>query len=427
METVDRGVSEQSSLPPRLKILHILDHSVPLHSGYTFRSQSILREQRRNGWQAIALTSPKHEQSRKIAPEPCEEVNGFRYYRSGGVRQQIPLVSEMKLMNRLYRRICEVASLEHPDILHAHSPILNGIPALWAGRRLRIPVVYEIRAFWEDAAVDHGTYSHNSWKYRLVRLAETSVCHHASQIGILCEGLKQDLIQRGIPEGKITVVSNGIDPEEFADGEADVEYQQEWDLNGKEVVGFLGSFYRYEGLDLLVDAFAQIADRRKNARLLLVGGGETEAELRDQIQNLGLQDRVILPGRIPHERICDVYALCDVLAYPRNSARITELVTPLKPLEAMAAGKALVASNIGGHRELIQPGQTGILFPPRDRQALARSIEELLNDRQLRQTLGEHARRWVHREHSWAKTTAVYEHIYHTALVDRLRYPDVMK
>jgi glycosyltransferase involved in cell wall biosynthesis len=178
------------------------------------------------------------------------------------------------------------------------------------------------------------------------------------------------------------------------------------------VIAFIGSFYRYEGLDLLVQAFAQLAAAFPGLVLLLLGGGEVAGELRDQIRQLGLEDRVLMPGRVPHERIPGVYALTDILVYPRRSMRLTELVTPLKPLEALAMRKAVVASDVGGHRELLRDAETGLLFPGGDVAALAERIARLLNDQPLRERLAEQGRQWVLQEHSWQKTTAPYETIY---------------
>jgi PEP-CTERM/exosortase A-associated glycosyltransferase len=410
--------------PASPKILHILDHSLPLHSGYSFRSESILGAQRNRGWQPVVLTSLKHEESWKGPKQEREEINGFTYYRTGALRPGgSPFPAEVRRMNALARRMREVAAIEKPDLLHAHSPVLNALPALRVGRQLGIPVVYEIRAFWEDAAVDHGTYAQNSWKYRLVRWMESQVCRRADQVTVLCQGLKEDLIRRGIPAGKFTVVYNGIEPARFQLRESDAEYRQTWKVAGKNVIGFIGSFYRYEGLDLLVDAFARLVVSRPDVVLLLVGGGEMETQLKAQIQRLKLEDRVILPGRVPHDRIPGVYALMDILVYPRYSMRLTELVTPLKPLEAMAMGKALIASDVGGHRELIHHGQTGLLFPAGDTATLAEMLDRLMNDPEARKHMGEQESVWVRREHSWDKTTAVYAEVYARALEDRSAGP----
>ena len=412
--------SFQASSLPSLKILHILDHSLPLHSGYTFRSHNIFQAQRNIGWNPVIVTSPKHEESWKGNWEPQEQINGFRYYRTGPISNNcIPFKAELHLMRTLVRRIREVAQREKPDIIHAHSPVLNAIPALWAGRKLGIPVVYEIRAFWEDAAMDHGTYAEGSWKYNLTKFIETWVCKRADQVAVLCNGLKNDLSKREISSQKITPVFNGINPDDFRPCELDTEYQKAWNLEGKTVIGFIGSFYRYEGLDLLINAFSHLTSKPPSLMLLLVGGGEMENELKAQIRRLNIEDRVIMPGRIPHDRIPGVYALIDILAYPRYSMRLTELVTPLKPLEAMAMGKALVASDVGGHKELIQHNKTGLLFSAGNETALADALERLLNDDSLRKNIESKSSNWVKKHHTWEKTTSVYENIYANALEGR--------
>lgn len=400
-----------------MKILHILDHSLPLHSGYTFRSQSIFRAQRARGWQPLVVTAPKHEQNWKGAWAPREVIGDFTYYRTGPIEEsRVPFLTERRMMCALTRRILEVAEAEKPDLLHAHSPVLNAIPAIRAGRKLGLPVVYEIRAFWEDAAVDHGTYAEDSCKYKLVRGIETRACRQVDQVAILCNGLKYDLVKRGISEDKITPVFNGVNPDDFKPSPPAADFQQAWNLAGKTVIGFIGSFYRYEGLDLLVRAFADACREDTDTVLLLVGGGETQGELKQLIAELGISERVIMPGRIPHERIPGVYALLDVLVYPRYPMRLTDLVTPLKPLEAMAMGKVLLASDVGGHRELIRHGKNGLLFPAGNADALAKALREVLNDPKLCDYIRQQAPEWVVQHHSWKITTAIYEEIYAKAM-----------
>jgi len=400
-----------------MRILHVLDHSLPVHSGYSFRSQSILLAQRARGWDVAAVTSPKHEADFGPEAPPHEVIGGVAYYRTGATPvSRIPFVGERALIDALARRIEEAAAIESPDLLHAHSPVLTALAALRAGKRLGLPVVYEIRAFWEDAAVDHGTYVQGSWKYRLTRAAETWACRRVDRITVLCGGLVEDLAARGIARERMTVIGNGIDPERFAPSAPDEEYRRIWALGSRRVAAFLGSFYRYEGLDLLLEAYAGIRRRYPDLALLLVGGGETERELKERARELGVQDGVVFSGRIPQERIPGVYALADVLVYPRYRMRLTELVTPLKPLEAMAMGKALLASDVGGHRELLQDGRTGILFQPGDPGSLAEALGRMLEDSSLRRKLADEGRAWVNAERSWAKTTMPYGEVYAAAL-----------
>ncbi|PID78162.1 MAG: glycosyltransferase, exosortase A system-associated [Deltaproteobacteria bacterium] len=405
-----------------MKILHILDHSLPLHSGYTFRSQNIFEHQKKSGFSTIILTSSKHEESLGYGHKPCEIIDGVNYYRSGSVSgASLPFISELKLMRRLYKRILFVAGEEKPDLIHAHSPVLNAIPSIWASRKLGIPLVYEIRAFWEDAAVDHGTYAENSFKYNLVRRIETYVCKKADHVCVLCRGLQSDLQERGIDTGKITPVYNGINPDHIKPVEPDCEFKKEWNPGNRIIIGFVGSFYRYEGLDLLVSSFARLAEKNDNIMLLLVGGGETEKELGTIAEKAGIKDRVIMPGRIDHSKIAGVYSLIDILVYPRYSMRLTELVTPLKPLEAMAMKKAFVASDVGGHKELIIDGETGLLFRAGYEDGLVEKLEMLINSPEKRGALADKGYNWVRANHTWEKTTSVYKDIYSDLKNERMK------
>lgn len=400
-----------------LRILHILDHSLPVHSGYAFRSQAIIRAQQGRGWQPSVVTSPKHYESWKQGWVPHEKVGDLQYYRTAGiVLGTRPLEKELRIMMALGRRVSEIIRQEKIEVLHAHSPILNAIPALWAGKRAGIPLVYEVRAPWEDAGLDLGTYGQRSLKYKIVKMLESWVCRRSHHVAVICQGLRDDFVQRGIAGEKVTIIPNGVDVEAFQTCAPDAAFAAQWNLQGKKVVGFLGSFFHYEGLDLLVDAIARVVRQDSDVVLLLVGGGVAEAALRAQVRRLQIEPHVIMPGPVAPERIPGVYALVDVLAYPRHSLRLTEIVTPLKPLEAMAMGKALVASDVGGHRELIRDEQTGLLFPAGQVDALAAVLQRVLLDPTVRRTLEQQGPEWVRRERSWEKTTEGYTEVYTRAL-----------
>ncbi len=405
------------SLVHNMNVLHLLDHSLPLHSGYSFRSRNLLEAQQRMGLCPVALTSPRHNREANEALRPFEDIENIRYYRSPSIHGGIPgPAADLNLMRILSKRCRQVCRTAQAQLIHAHSPILNCMPAFPVGKSLGIPVVYEIRAFWEDAGVDQGTYRENSLKYRAVRALETWACRRASQVMVICNGLKQDLESRGIDSNKITIIGNGIDIAGFQPCEPDAVLRKEYDLYNKKVIAFMGSFYHYEGLNLLVDAFKTIAMRRSDTVLLLIGGGAEDEKLKAQVRSLNLEGKVQFPGRIPHERIPAIYALSDILAFPRYSMRLTELVTPLKPLEAMAMAKPLVASNIGGHRELVRDGKTGLLFEPGSKESLAKALELLLDNPELGKTLGQQGRDWVSRERTWDKVTAPYPQVYEKAL-----------
>lgn len=393
-----------------MRVLHVLDHSIPLQSGYTHRTRAILREQRRLGWETSHLTSEKHPS--EVLEEEVEGLVFHRTLPTGGLSGSLPVVRQLAVIRSLERRLSDVAKRVKPDVLHAHSPALNGVAALRVGRALGIPVVYELRAFWEDAAVDHGTSGEGGLRYRLSRGLESRVLKRADWVTTICEGIRADIVARGVPASKVTVIPNAVDVEGFTvERNRDEALARELGLNGAPVVGFVGSFYGYEGLALLLEALALLRDRGKKVQALLVGGGYEEERLRERARALGLGGQAIFTGRVPFERVRAYYDLIDLLVYPRLPMRLTETVTPLKPLEAMAMGKRLLASNVGGHRELVRDGETGFLFEAGDRTDLARKLEGLLSQ-DADEALRQRARRFVEGERTWARSVARYRPVY---------------
>jgi len=399
-----------------MRILHILDHSLPLHSGYVYRTLGIVNQQRALGWEPVLLTSGKH-----YAPgPPRERIGEWEFLRTRmptGFSAKLPWFRELKIVGDLDRRLDEVIGEVRPQILHAHSPVLNALPAIRAGRRHAIPTVYEVRALWEDAAASHGSYGRAGLRYRATRIVETRALHRADAVTTICEGLRADAIARGIPGEKITVIPNAVDRNKFAGpGIPDSILAGRLGLSGKIILGFFGSFYAYEGLDLLLRAVPNLRHQRGDIAILLAGGGPEEDNLRALARELGLGDSVVFAGRVPHEEMRRYYDLVDLLVFPRVSTRLTELVTPLKPLEAMAQERIVVASSVGGHRELIRDRETGYLFPPGDPRHLAEGVLAALADRDSWPRMRAQAIEFIDSERSWAHSVARYGEVYRRIL-----------
>ncbi|MGE0179379.1 MAG: TIGR04063 family PEP-CTERM/XrtA system glycosyltransferase [Sphingomonas sp.] len=392
-----------------MRVLHVLDHSLPMQSGYTFRTRAIVKAQLARGWEVACLTGPRQAAG---ASDP-EIVDGITFYRTPKPAAGPSPLAEWREIRAVGARLDRLVREWRPDQLHAHSPVLTALAALPVARRHAIPLLYEIRAFWEDAAVGNGTGREGSARYRLTRLLETHAAGRADAVAVICEGLRDDLVRRGIPAAKIMVSPNGVDLTLFGKPPArDEAFARALGLDDAEVVGFIGSFYDYEGLDDLIAAMPLLAARRPKARLLLVGGGPMEAALRAQAQASPAADRICFAGRVPHQEVERYYALVDVLAYPRKAMRLTELVTPLKPLEAMAQGKLVAASDVGGHRELIADGVTGLLFPPDDPAGIAAALADLFERRGEWDARRAAARAFVERERNWASNISRYEPVY---------------
>ena len=404
-----------------MRVLHVLDASLPIVAGYTTRTASILEAQAALGAEPVALTG-----LRQGSLVDREMVNGILHHRTtvpdglGGFAQT-HLVGEALEMGLLAHRALQIHRENSYEIIHAHSPVLTGIPALAVARRLGVPSVYEIRAFWEDAAVDQGKGTEHSARWHAIHALETALCRGVDAVVALCEGIRRDLVGRGVPEERIAIVPNGVDTRKFAPRRRDEALADRYGLRGKIVIAYVGKLFRFEGVRLLLDALSRLIGADDRIRGLIIGHGEAESELREQHEKLGLQGKVILGGTVPPADIPALYGLADVLAYPRERRRITELTTPLKPLEAMSMAKPVVVSDVGGLRELVTDQVTGLFFKAGDVEDLARVLGQLCRDGDLRRRLGERGRAEMIRHRSWSTITQRYQAVYEAAAERRMR------
>ena len=395
------------------RVLHILDHSLPLHSGYSFRTRAILTAQQNVGIEVRGITGLRHTGE---ASDP-EVIDGLKFHRTPGIASGPVGLREWREIGLLASAIERLCGQWRPDVLHAHSPALCGAAALRAARKLDLPLVYEIRAFWEDAAVGNGTGKAGSPKYLLTRSLENHVVAGADAVVTICQGLRDDLIARGTAAARIAIAPNGVDLSMFGDPlPHDPAFAAKLGLGDGPVIGFIGSFYDYEGIDDLIAAMPLLTRDHRDARLLLVGGGPCEEALRRQAKASPAAAAIHFVGRVPHSEVERYYALCEIMAYPRKASRLTDLVTPLKPLEAMAQGKLVAASDVGGHRELIADGVTGTLFAPDSPVACAAALADLLDARSAWDNRRATARIYVETRHDWAINVQRYQDVYQKLL-----------
>lgn len=364
------------------------------------------------GYAVAGITSDKQgnvEKDREI-------VEGLTFYRTNvwsEYLKSLPILNQVETVYGLKRRLSTIVKEFKPDIIHAHSPSLTALAAKFVAKKYNIPLIYEVRAFWEDAAVDHGTHRVSSLRYRVTRWLDTYLFQTIDSIVTICEGLRQDILDRGVDTDKVTVVPNAVDSRPFvADLERAKELRKELQLDDKIVLGFIGSFYQYEGLIFLLDALKLCVKRFANVRLILAGGGPEEANIKHRIKALKLEEHVILIGRVEHDQISTLYQLFDVCVYPRHKIRLTDIVTPLKPLEAMAHNCVVLASDVGGHLELIDDQVTGILFKAGSKEDLAKKLEYIVSQPELRANMIRNGAKFVERERNWQLNIKKYQALY---------------
>jgi len=394
------------------KIFHVFDHSFPIGDGYANRSGEIVRFTRRIGWQTVHLTSAKQGPT----PSETQTVNGLEFFRTQPASRpwdRLPMMNQWTVVTTLRRRLDELVRSERPALLHIHSPCLNALAALPIAHRYGIPLIYEVRALWEDGAVDSGTCREGDLRYRLSRALETHVCHRANHVVTICEGLQREMLGRGVRADRITVAPNSVDLSRFGTArERDEEWAGSLGLTAGKTFGFIGSFFPFEGLDVLLRAVPLIRAQEPQARFVIVGDGPEAPRIRALTRELAIEKEVLLTGRVPHAQVERYYGLIDVLVYPRVSKRVTELVTPLKPLEAMAQGKMVIASDVGGHREMVFSGRNGLLFKAGDADSLAQVAVDLLTHPDDWPALRESGRTYVTASRSWERNVQVYDQLY---------------
>jgi PEP-CTERM/exosortase A-associated glycosyltransferase len=368
------------------------------------------------------VTSPLHQQDDPTGQDTA--VGGISYLRTipakslaaRAIQNRWPFLRELSVVGLLQKRIKSILRAGKFDIVHAHSPALCGLAGLRAAKACGVPFVYEIRAFWEDAAVDQNKTKAISLKYALGRKLETYVTRHADAVVGIAKFILKELESRQIDPEKMFHIPNGVDSERFKPRARDEALAAELGVTNVPVLGFLGTFFPWEGVSWLVRAATQLKKQGQPFKLIIVGDGADASEVRKAIQEENAADFVSYLGRVPNNQVERYYSVMDVLVYPRKSVRIAELVTPLKPLEAMALEKAVLGSSVGGIRELIDPGVTGELFTPGDIDDFCRQATRLLQQQDLRHALGKKAREKIAKEKNWKSIVSGYINVYEKAI-----------
>ncbi|MEO8229106.1 MAG: glycosyltransferase family 4 protein [Chloroflexota bacterium] len=386
------------------RVLHLLTNSVPYRqAGYTVRTQSVGRSQQAVGLDPQMATRAGFPRSAGVRGAPASDVvDGLTYWR---LEPDLELgTGPVDVAVRTAEAARSLVERLRPAVLQPTSNHLNALVALALRDRYRIPVVYEVRGFLEETWRSRlGEEVAESDRYRATREAETAAMREADAIVTLSETMREDILARGgVQAERIVVVPNAVDVARFEPGPRDAALASRLGLGDEPVIGYISSFTAYEGIRYLIEATAELRRRGRRVRCLLVGDGEERLTLEAAARSADLPDgSVIFTGRVAHDRILDYYRLIDVFVVPRTNDRVSQLVTPLKPYEAMATERALVVSGVAALREIVIDGETGRTFTPEDPMSLADVLEPLLDDPAERGRLGAAARRWVAANRTW--------------------------
>ncbi|MGA1875368.1 MAG: glycosyltransferase family 4 protein [bacterium] len=399
-----------------MRILHVLDHSLPYVTDYSLKGRYIIKLQKDFGLNPVVITSPSHA----LVSNPIELIEGVFHYRtflpeeSTPPRRGCPFLKERLSIVSLGQAIYRVASKQKIDVIHVHSPAFNGIAALEAGQKRNIPLLYEIHDFGEKGLPKHAPGMREPVTQALRKGLDRYLCQQAGAVVITEKGLRERMIEEEISEEKIYTVSYGDDSSLLKPIQNEEEIQKRYNLQNSPVIGFIGSLFNHEGADCLLQAFLKVREKIPETKLLLIDDGHGLPKARAAWHDVS--GHIIYVGQVKQKDIQRYYSLIDVLVYPQLKMNTGEDSSIQQPMEAMALGKAIIASDMSSLRKLIIDKKTGLLFKAGDISDLAGKCLKLVINKHLRQTLGDCARFQMAQDRKWLQVMAQYLRAYKNLL-----------
>jgi glycosyltransferase involved in cell wall biosynthesis len=400
------------------RVLHLVSDALPsVSAGYTIRTHEIVRAQRAAGLDPHVVTrcgfpvTQGHLDGRRLV-----EVDGVPYHRL------LPWLlpghgdADPRLAARGEKLAAALTEKLRPAVLHAASNFANARIALALGQRYGLPVVYEVRGFWEDTWLSRHQQNARlaeSELYQRIRAAETGCMLAADLVVTLGEAMREEIEARGVPARKILIVPNAVAGDFLEPLPDAANLRAELGIGPDDfIVGVVSSLVPHEGIGTLLEATAILRARRVPARALIVGDGPERTALQRQAAGAGLAQAAVFTGRVPTAKVRQFHALLDVFVIPRTPDRVCQLVTPLKPVEAMASGLCVVTSEVKALTEIVKHEVTGMQTVPQDPVSLADCLERLFYSPDIRRKLGDNAREWVSGDRTWARNAARYKDAY---------------
>ncbi|GAA1485098.1 glycosyltransferase [Brachybacterium fresconis] len=388
-------------------VFYLLHNSLPHNSaGYATRTHGLLSELNRIGWNVDGVTRlgyPYDMPGKAELPDvPLHDVVGNVDYRRLLTGRQVEKKNPLFYYTERYSKaLLELAKQERPAIIHAASNHWNGLTAVKTARQLGIPSIYEVRGLWEVTRGSRNPEWAQSNMFKYIARMEADAAKGATRVFAITEALRDEMISRGVDGDKINIVPNGVDTSRFTPIPKDEELASQLGVAGKTVIGYVGSVLDYEGIELMLEAAEVMNRTREDFHVLIVGDGAELERFQNYVEEHELEHVVTFTGRVPHEDVERYYSLIDITPFPRLSLPVCEMVSPLKPFEAMAMGKAVVSSDVAALKEIVTPGVNGYLHEKGSTESLIEQLTRLLDDPEHTRLIGAQARDWVVENRDW--------------------------
>jgi len=405
------------------RVLYFLHNSLPIDSGgYATRTHGLLRGVAENGYRISGVTrlGYPHDRGVKYTEREFADidlVNGIGYMRNQsktyGMGRQ-PIVEY--LQKNLHANMA-IVRRERPAILHGASNYINGITATFLAKKFGLKSVYEVRGLWELTRASREDGYIETDAFQQYARMEAEACNNADHVFALTDALKNIMIERGVCGDKISILPNGVDTAQFTPLDRNHDLAKRLGFSEEHtIIGYIGSIVDYEGIDDLVRAFGLLITKgMTKTRLLIVGDGAVWEDIKTLAHELNLDKYIVFTGRVPHDEVPDYYSLVDITPFPRKPLPVTEAVSPLKPFEAHAMEKCVIASNVAALDEIVIEGVTGLKFQKGSTEDLAAKLELVIRNKDLREKLSRQGRNWVLENRDWRviskKITDIYDQL----------------
>jgi glycosyltransferase involved in cell wall biosynthesis len=405
-----------------MKILHVFYSTIPSSTGGDIRSRDIVETQVAAGIDLLAASSPFQPPVNERAE--IEQIGGVTYYRC--FREEDGLVvseydqglgTKIKKTLRLRNFALFLSGLidrERPDIVHAHSTFFCAFASYLAARKANVPLVYEVRSLWEERSRMFSPSLKTKLITAAIKFCETCAMRLSSHIVVISEGLRVEVRERGVPAHKISVIGNATNLMRIKQEHATLSMKDptEW------VFGYVGNLSDIEGLDDFIVAAAGLRAANWTNRIEFHGDGPAMVSLRKMAQGIA---GVEFFGRFQPEDASKIYGRLDCIVNPRKKSALTDKVTPLKPLEAMAYRKPVIVSSVAGMLELVEDGRTGYVFEAGSTEDLVRVLQYTTANPAKLAKVADQAYDFVLTKRSWQSNAMKYKRLYEQLLAGRAK------
>ncbi len=403
-------------------VLHLLKESAPeLTNGFTMRSRYNLLAAKAVGIRPTVVTALGFPRLLGVENAPAlVELDGIPHHRLDlGPHYPVERPFDQLLEDQAWLT-AGIARQVQPALIHAssgHRGFETALVGLAVRAHIRRPMVYEVRSFFEATWSADADWNESGEQYHRRFDAESGAMQAADHVITIAESMRADIVSRGVPEDRVTVIPNGVDADSFTPEPPDPALRQRYGLDGKFVFGYVSNLdHPRENQELLVAATSVLLKRGRRVACLIVGDGKRRQEVERIARKAGVRDAVVFTGKVPHDQVRACYALLDAFVVPRRDERAARTVTPLKPYEALAMERPLVVADLPALTEIAEPDKRGLSFRPDDAEDLATALERLIDDPALRERIGREGREWVIRERSWATNGGRIRDVYREVL-----------